>query len=85
MTETPPLLCLEILSPEDRLSRAQSVLFDYLTMGVRHLWLIDPLRRSAYTFDQAGLHCADPTHIAIPNRPIVLDLTDALLRSTSLC
>ncbi len=79
VTETPPLLCIEILSPldsEDRLSRAQLVLADYLTMGVPNLWLIDPLRRSAHTFNHQGLHHADPTRLTIPNTPITLDLTE---------
>ncbi len=77
VTETPPLICIEILSPEDRLSRAQRVLADHLAMGVQNLWLIDPLRRSAHTFDSNGLHYADPTSLAVPNTPIALDLTDA--------
>lgn len=77
VTETPPLICIEILSPEDRLSRAQRVLADYLAMGVPNLWLVDPLRRSAHTFDANGLHHADPTRLAVPHTPITLDLTDA--------
>lgn len=76
VTQTPPLICIEILSPEDRLSRAERVLADYLAMGVPNLWLIDPLRRSAYTFDAAGLHHADPTRLAVPSSPIALDLTE---------
>ena len=53
---TPPLVCIEILSPEDRLSRATLVLSDYQRMGVPNIWLIDPIRRCAYTFDGSGLH-----------------------------
>ncbi len=76
VTETPPLICIEILSPEDRLSRAQKVLADYLAMGVENIWLIDPLRRSAHTFNAAGLHHADPARLAVPNSSILLDLTE---------
>ena len=75
VTETPPLICIEILSPEDRLARAEVVLADYLAMGVENIWLIDPIRRSAHTFDAGGLHHADPTRLAVPNSPICLDLT----------
>ncbi len=77
VTETPPLLCIEILSPEDRLSRAELVLADYFAMGVPNLWLIDPLRRSAHTFDAQGLHHADPTNLTVPDTAIRLDLTEA--------
>jgi Uma2 family endonuclease len=77
VTQTPPLLCIEIMSPEDRLHRAKLVLADYLAMGVKNIWLIDPIRRAAYTFDATDLHEADPTHLTIPNTPIHLDLTEA--------
>ena len=76
VTETSPVLCVELLSLEDRLSRAQLVLADYFAMGVANLWLIDPLRRSAHTFDANGLHHADPTRLTVPNTAIVLDLTE---------
>ena len=65
------------MSPEDRITRAKLVLADYLTMGVENIWLIDPLKKTASTFDAAGLHHADPTHLTIPNTPIHLDLTEA--------
>jgi Uma2 family endonuclease len=77
VTQTPPLICIEVMSPEDRLGRAKLVLLDYLRMGVKNIWLIDPLRRSAWTFDATGLHEADPTHLTVPDTPIDLDLTDA--------
>ncbi len=77
VTLTPPLICVEIMSPEDRLSRAKLVLADYLAMGVQNIWLIDPVRRSASTFDASGLHDADPTNITVPNTPILVDLTEA--------
>jgi hypothetical protein len=45
-------------------------------MGVANLWLIDPMRRVAHTFDAAGLHEADTTRLTVPNTPIHLDLTE---------
>jgi len=77
VTQTAPLICIEILSPEDRLSRAKVVLGDYLAMGVENIWLIDPIYRSAWTFDAAGLHEADVTNLTVANTPIRLDLTEA--------
>ena len=38
----PPFLCVEILSPEDRVARMQPKISDYLRFGVQHVWLIDP-------------------------------------------
>jgi Uma2 family endonuclease len=76
ITSTPPLLCIEIMSPEDRLSRAKFVLADYLAMGVAHNWLIDPLRRAAFTFDAAGPHEVDPPQLKISGTSIHLDLAN---------
>ncbi|MSV34290.1 MAG: Uma2 family endonuclease [Bryobacterales bacterium] len=45
---TPPFLCVEILSPEDRMSRVEQRIDDYLAMGVRYVWLLDPSTRRAY-------------------------------------
>jgi Uma2 family endonuclease len=77
VTTTPPLICIEILSPEDRLSRAKEVLADYFAMGVQNIWLIDPIRRAAFSFYADQLHVADPTNLTVPNTPIRLDLTEA--------
>jgi Uma2 family endonuclease len=77
VTQTPPLICIEILSPEDRLSRAKEVLADYLRMGVENIWLVDPIYRSVWIFDAAGLHEADPTNLEVKDTPIHLDLSEA--------
>jgi Uma2 family endonuclease len=47
---TPPFLCVEILSPEDRLSRTQEKIDDYLRFGVPCVWLIDPYQGRAWTY-----------------------------------
>jgi Uma2 family endonuclease len=45
---TPPLLCVEILSPEDRMSRIEVRIQDYLKMGVPYVWVLDPRTKQAY-------------------------------------
>jgi Uma2 family endonuclease len=44
----PPLLCVEILSPEDRIGRMEARVQEYLDFGTRAVWLIDPQTRTAY-------------------------------------
>jgi Uma2 family endonuclease len=44
--EVAPDLAVEVLSPEDRFSRLQRKIVEYLSRGVRLLWVIDPQDRS---------------------------------------
>lgn len=73
VTQTAPLLCIEILSPEDRLARAKLLLQNYLGMGVTHIWLVDPLRRVTYTFDESGHHEHEGA-LNLPELNISLDM-----------
>jgi Uma2 family endonuclease len=52
--QAPPFLCIEILSPEDRASRIQEKIDDYLTFGVAHIWLLDPRKRRAWSYTREG-------------------------------
>jgi Uma2 family endonuclease len=45
----PPFLCIEVLSPEDRMSGIQERIADYLEMGVPHVWVLDPETKQVYT------------------------------------
>ncbi len=55
----PPLIALEILSPEDRLSRLVVRLADFETMGVRSIYIIDPADNSLLRFKGGKLEVAD--------------------------
>jgi len=52
--ENPPLIAIEVLSPDDRLTMAREKLEEYRKWGVPHVWLVDPESRRLYTCD-AGL------------------------------
>lgn len=49
-----PVLCLEVLSPEDRFSRSLRKFRDYLTMGVPEVWVFDPEKRIVYVLRRDG-------------------------------
>ena len=53
----PPFLCIEILSPDDRLSRVEQRIDDFLKMGVAYVWLLDPETRRVYVATkEQGFH-----------------------------
>jgi len=51
---TPPFLCIEILSKDDRMSEMQERIDDYLKFGVGYVWVVDPLRRRAHIHTSEG-------------------------------
>jgi Uma2 family endonuclease len=76
----PPFLCIEILSPEDRASRIEEKIDDYLKFGVAHIWLLDPRKKRAWSYTREGKREAtnvlttDAPRIELP----VLELFDEL-------
>jgi Uma2 family endonuclease len=46
---TPPFLCVEVLSPQDRLMAMVDKVDDYLDMGVSFVWVVNPSRKTAWT------------------------------------
>ncbi len=50
-----PWIVIEVLSPEDRMSRMQRKIEDYYTAGCPNIWLLDPWLRKAYRFDGTAM------------------------------
>ena len=49
----PPFLCIEVVSPEDRMSRIEEKADDYFAMGVRYVWVLDPRTKRAWSITPA--------------------------------
>lgn len=67
-----PLVVIEVLSPEDRVSRYQERLADYRQMGVRHIWMVDPQTRRGY--DCSTGSWVETMVLSVQDSPIRLDL-----------
>jgi Uma2 family endonuclease len=74
--ETPPLICLEVLSSEDRMPRVLKRADDSLAFGVAHIWIFDPLERVGYTYSSAGLKLSDDGIFTAPEIPLTINLAD---------
>jgi Uma2 family endonuclease len=73
---TPPLLCIEILSRDDRMSDIQERVEDYLAMGVPAVWVVDPRRRRAYATIPSGALEPAPTELTVSGTQIRVTVTD---------
>jgi len=69
----PPLAIIEVLSPEDRVSRYQQQLEDYRQIGIRHIWVVDPQTRRGY--DCSTGSWIETTSLSVENTPITVGLS----------
>lgn len=75
--DSPPLIAIEILSPDDRLSALQGKIEEYLAFGVEHIWIFDPQRRVAWRADREGLHAVTEVELTVPGTAIRVVLAEA--------
>jgi Uma2 family endonuclease len=56
---SPPLICIEVLSKDDSLRSIRQRVDDYLSFGVPHVWILDPVLRKAYVCTPTGFQEPD--------------------------
>jgi Uma2 family endonuclease len=71
-----PLLCIEILSREDTVTRLNERLSDYFQMGVRYVWVLDPLTRRAFSYTPGEMHEVLDGTLRTTNPEIVVPLSE---------
>jgi Uma2 family endonuclease len=72
----PPLIAIEILSPEDSLRQMREKASEYRTFGIDNIWVIDPEPRLAYRYTSAGLEEVHTGELTVPETPIRLVLSE---------
>ena len=72
----PPLIAIEILSPEDTIRDAEKKAAEYLQFGVVHVWVIDPYARVAYRATGEGLERFAEAEFTVPGTPICVRLVE---------
>jgi len=78
----PQLITVEVLSPEDRQSKMQERIEDYLRFGTPHIWIVDPVRRigwncSSGNWIQTGRFEVAGSPIYLDTQKIFLDMDNA--------
>jgi Uma2 family endonuclease len=85
-----PLICIEVLSPEDSWSRLRDKLNDYLAMGVEHVWCFEPATREVRSYTAQGFEVVTLPELTVDGTEIrlsvaevfaVLDEDQGILRS----
>jgi Uma2 family endonuclease len=71
----PPLLCVEILSKDDRVKDLQQKVDDYFNMSVPCVWIIDPLARRGWEYTSEGMREAREGTMRVRSTPIEVPLS----------
>jgi Uma2 family endonuclease len=70
----PPFICIEILSPDDRRSRMNERVADYLQFGVPYVWIADPQTRKAWRCTPGAM--VEVTELRTENPTMVVPLEE---------
>jgi Uma2 family endonuclease len=71
-----PLLCIEVLSPEDTWARIRERLDDYLAMGVQHIWCFEPEAREVRRYTAEGFVKATEPELTVPGTAIRVSIAE---------
>ena len=69
---TPPLICVEILSKDDRLAEMRERVEDYLNFGVPYVWILDPHQRTAWQCNRDGMWKTEELRTENPDTAVPL-------------
>jgi Uma2 family endonuclease len=70
-----PLLCIEVLSEEDRLQELQTKVNEFEALGTRHIWVVDPWKRVAYYASSNGFQRVTDDALRVEGTPVELSLS----------
>jgi Uma2 family endonuclease len=68
----PPLIAIEIMSPEDNIRRVARKAAEYILFGVEYVWIIDPQARVAYRGTATALERISDGELSVPGTSILI-------------
>ena len=72
----PPIVCIEILSRDDRMPAMDQKISDYLEMGVQHVWFLDPIAGNAFDATKEGIREANEATLQVADAEIALPIAE---------
>ena len=72
--EQPPMVAIEILSPEDRPLRGDRTIAEWLEFGVGYVWVVDPETLESVLYTAKGRVPVTDATLRIPGAPIEIPL-----------
>jgi Uma2 family endonuclease len=72
----PPVLCIEVLSPDDTFRRIQSRVDDYVEMGVKNIWVLSPLDGRVFTVANGHQQFVEERILTVEGTAIRLNLDE---------
>jgi Uma2 family endonuclease len=68
----PPLIAIEILSPEDRFARIEAKAIEYRKFGIENVWVVDPRQRKVFVGTEEGLRENEDGVLRVEGTPILV-------------
>jgi Uma2 family endonuclease len=73
---SPPFICIEVISPEDRMERVQNRIDDYISFGVPYVWVIHPRTRRVWVHTPQGIQEVGDGLLRTENPSLTVSLSD---------
>jgi Uma2 family endonuclease len=74
----PPLLWIEILSPDDRVTEVWKKTRELVANGAPYIWIIEPESLASELWTPTGIQTIADKTLRLPNFPIVIPLLDVM-------
>lgn len=71
-----PLICIEVLSPDDSFSSMRERVADYVAMGVENIWLFDPSSREGFVCTATEWKHPTDGVFSVSGSPIFVDMAE---------
>jgi Uma2 family endonuclease len=71
-----PLICIEVLSPEDTWAKIRERLDEYLAMGVEHVWCFEPEAREVRRYTASGFDKVTAAELTVEGTAIRVGIAE---------